>query len=204
MNRFYAAIFTTGTFRVLREANMFTLGERRYSLLHRKLLLYLEHFRASQDTSQSLSSNRRMLKTVVKILEFYSWAVILNDIELDGFPHNSTDLFPTAPSIGLLSVWQLKNFFDIFLFCHSLALRSRVCFPPPAAGVFWSPPWKTIRKPSVRTLEEVPNGQSWYPNSSSSSSSPRISAWPCVWAGMSRGAPSMLEANIYNISNAML
>ncbi len=40
------------------EANMFTLGERRYSLLHCKLLLYLENFRASQDTSQSRSSNR--------------------------------------------------------------------------------------------------------------------------------------------------
>lgn len=70
MNRFYAAIFTTGTFRVLREANMFTLGERRYSLLHCKLLLYLENFRASQDTSQSLSSNIKLLKTVIKYSDF--------------------------------------------------------------------------------------------------------------------------------------
>lgn len=66
-----AAIFTTGTFRVLRKANMFTLGERRYSLLHCTLLLYLENVRASQDTSQSISSNRRTLKTVVKMLKFY-------------------------------------------------------------------------------------------------------------------------------------
>lgn len=86
-------------------------------------------------------------------------------------PSSFYRFFPPAPSIGLLNAWQLKNAFDIFLFCHSLPLRSRVCFPLPAAGVFWSPPWKTIREPSVRTLEEVPNGQSWYANSSSSSSS---------------------------------